>query len=148
MTMSLQKDLKFKDDELNELQDINISQMAMINQLNNELNSNKATIQNLQLRAQQTPKKTKVDFGEIERADKATRDNEELELLLQTRTDEFELAMSDLNVVEQTCNMLESEKMQLLEELETARELFDQREQEFIEQSQMLNQLSMQMAEI
>ena len=33
--------------------------------------------------------------------------------------------MSDLNVVEQTCNMLESEKMQLLEELETARELFD-----------------------
>lgn len=31
--------------------------------------------------------------------------------------------------------MLESEKMQLLEELESARELFDQRETEFIEQS-------------
>ena len=31
--------------------------------------------------------------------------------------------------------MLESEKMQLLEELESARELFDQREAEFIEQS-------------
>lgn len=122
MTMSLQKDLKFKDEELNEFQDINISQMAMINQLNNELNSNKSTIQNLQLRAQQTPRKTQVDFGEIERANKATRDNEELafvlgsqqELLLQTRIDEYELAMSDLNVVEQSCNMLELEEMQLL----------------------------------
>ena len=56
--------------------------------------------------------------------------------------------MSDLNVVEQTCNMLESEKMELLDELETARELFDQRESEFVEQSQLLIKLQSQMAEI
>ena len=56
--------------------------------------------------------------------------------------------MSDLNVVEQTCNMLESEKMELLDELETARELFDQRESEFVEQSQLLNKLQSQMATI
>ena len=56
--------------------------------------------------------------------------------------------MSDLNVVEQTCNMLASEKMELLDELETARELFDQRESEFVEQSQLLIKLQSQMAEI
>ena len=71
-------------------------------------------------------------MGEIEKANKAAKDAEEFEQLLQTRTEELEQAMSDLNVVEQTCNMLDQEKMQLLEELETARELFDQREEEFI----------------
>jgi len=44
--------------------------------------------------------------------------------------------------------MLEAEKMQLLEELETARELFEKREQEFVEQHQYMMQLEAQVAEV
>ena len=51
--------------------------------------------------------------------------------MLNQRTEELEQCLSDLTVVEQTCNNLEADKQELLEELETARELFERREQEF-----------------
>ena len=110
------------------------SSAAALSSTKTELAHSKAVISNLQLKVQSTPRQTtapKVDFSEIERANKAAHDKEQLETLLHQRTDELEQCLSDLNVVEQTCNMLEAEKNELLEELETARDLFERREQEF-----------------
>lgn len=58
------------------------------------------------------------------------------------------MAMSDLHVVEETIHLLDEEKMQLIAELEHARDLFVQRESEFMEQAQELAILQSQMEEV
>ena len=144
--MQLEKDLKEKEEQLERMQELNESNLIAIRQLNTENLNNKQTIANLQLRVQKTPREVKkIDFGESE-ANKAER--EELFSMLQTRTEELDQAICDFQVVEETCKILDAEKMQLLEEVEKARELFEKREQEFIEQSQQLMQLQAQMEEV
>jgi len=54
----------------------------------------------------------------------AAIDKDDLEQRLQTRTEELDMAMSDLHVVEETIHLLDEEKMQLIAELEHARDLF------------------------
>jgi len=54
----------------------------LISHLNHEINNYKSTVSNLQLRVSMKPKQPRVDMGEIERANKAAKNIEQLELLL------------------------------------------------------------------
>ena len=61
----------------------------------------------------------------MEMANKAAKNIEELERLLEKRTEEYEQALNDLSIFEQTCEQLEATKLQMEEELEEAQSLLD-----------------------
>lgn len=56
--------------------------------------------------------------------------------------------MNDLSIFEQTCQQLEADKMQMLEELEAGRELIDQQEAKLIEQEQLIIKMGQQLTEV
>ena len=120
----------------------------MISHLNQEISNYKVTVSSLQLRAPTKQKQPRVDTVELDRANKAAQNIEQLERLLSQRTEEYEQAMNDLSIFEQTCQQLEAEKMQMLEELEAGRELIEQQEVKLIEQEQLIMKMGTQLSEV
>jgi len=56
--------------------------------------------------------------------------------------------MNDLSIFEQTCQQLDAEKLQLLEELEAGRELIEQQEVKLAEQEQLIMKMGIQLNEV
>lgn len=75
-----------------------------------------------------------MDFKDLEQANKAAKTIDELELTLAERTDELKQCMEDLAVFEQTCLQMEETKMQMMEELEEATAIMEERETRINEQ--------------
>ena len=104
LVKQLEKDLKFKEEQLTRTQEANAGQASVMNSLQSEIRKQKATIDTLQLRQSTvvTPRHKKIDISEMEMLNKAAQNQEELEKLLAQRTEELDQAMSDLSIFEQT----------------------------------------------
>lgn len=105
----MEKDLKFKEEQLERVHEANAGQGAMISDLDRKLKASTIAFNNLQMRGniQSRTKSNIVDHKDLELANKAAKTIEDLEKLLHQRTDEFEQCMNDLSVFEQTVQTLE-----------------------------------------
>ena len=107
-------------------------------------------INNLQLRqstATHSRSASRVDIKDLEMANKAAKTIEDLEKLLQQRTDELNQVQSDLEVFEQTALNLEQTRMQMEEDLEEAQGLLDQQAVKIMEQEQLIEKMGGQLRE-
>ena len=107
-------------------------------------------INNLQLRqstATHGRSASRVDIKDLEMANKAAKTIEDLEKLLQQRTDELNQVQSDLEVFEQTALNLEQTRMQMEEDLEEAQGLLDQQAVKIMEQEQLIEKMGGQLRE-
>lgn len=98
----IEKDLKFKDEQLERAQEANAGQGAVIADLDNQLKAIESANAILSLRTSQVRNKSAVDIKDLEMANKAAKTIDELELLLIQRTEELEQSMNDLSIFEQT----------------------------------------------
>ena len=72
----------------------------------------------------QTPKgNRKIDFKDMEQANKAAKTIEDLEILLHKRTEEYEQAMNDLSIFETSVVQLSELKVQMEEDIREAEEM-------------------------
>ena len=90
---------------------------------------------------------SRVDIKDLEMANKAAKTIEDLEKLLQQRTDELNQVQSDLEVFEQTALNLEQTRMQMEEDLEEAQGLLDQQAVKIMEQEQLIEKMGGQLRE-
>ena len=131
ITIQLQKDLETKEGQRDSLVAQSQSNKAAMMYLNSELVTKKAEISSLK-KAYETRQNRSNVKSQVDHAQEKQLDFERLERLLETSTDNLQQALFDLSVFEQTCQRLEAEKIELVEELETARQIFDQREEVFM----------------
>ena len=131
ITIQLQKELETKDDRRESLLAQSQSNKAAVMNLNSELVTKKAEISSLK-NAYETRQNQSNAKSQVDHAEEKQLDFEKLERLLAASTGDLEQALFDLSIFEQTCQRLEAEKIELVEELETARQIFDQREEVFM----------------